>query len=210
MAEKVQVVENKQVIFKGFVEGTPKETDLQVLVGATTELKPPKGSGAFLVKNLYLSCDPYMRGRMRDFGDSYIPPFVPGQPIEGFGVSKVVGSDNPTFKPGDFISGFTRWEEYSLISRTEQLRKVTPDGDIPLSFHVGLLGNVILLSHPSIHMPTLDLIFRFIWVFLVMSFFYLIFRFICLHLFVNQHICISPLEKNNIIRILNTCKSSEY
>ncbi|CAN6714575.1 unnamed protein product [Malus baccata var. baccata] len=140
MAEKVQVVENKQVIFKGFVEGTPKETDLQVVVGATTELKPPKGSGAFLVKNLYLSCDPYMRGRMRDFRDSYIPPFVPGQPIEGFGVSKVVGSDNPTFKPGDFISGFTRWEEYSLISRTEQLRKVTPDGDIPLSFHVGLLG----------------------------------------------------------------------
>lgn len=77
------------------------------------------------------------------------------QPIEGFGVSKVVGSDNPTFKPGDLISGFTGWEEYSLISRTEQLRKVTPDGDIPLSFHVGLLGKVILLSHLSILMPTL-------------------------------------------------------
>ncbi|KAL6146978.1 hypothetical protein ACLB2K_057653 [Fragaria x ananassa] len=131
--------ENKQVIFKGFIEGTPKETDLQVMPGISIKLKAPKGSGAFLVKNLYLSCDPYMRGRMRDFRDSYIPPFVPGQPIEGFGVSEVVDSDNPNFKPGDLVSGITGWEEYSLIHRTEQLRKIKQD-DIPLSFHLGLLG----------------------------------------------------------------------
>ncbi|XP_062005432.1 2-alkenal reductase (NADP(+)-dependent) [Rosa rugosa] len=131
--------ENKQVIFKGFIEGTPKETDLQVMAGISIKLKAPKGSGAFLVKNLYLSCDPYMRGRMRDFRDSYIPPFVPGKPLEGFGVSQVVDSDNPSFKPGDLISGITGWEEYSLIRRTEQLRKIKQD-DIPLSFHLGLLG----------------------------------------------------------------------
>ncbi|XP_008218495.1 PREDICTED: 2-alkenal reductase (NADP(+)-dependent) [Prunus mume] len=136
----VQVEENKQVIFRGFVEGTPKETDLQVVVGKKIELKaPPKGSGAFLVKNLYLSCDPYMRGRMRDFHDSYLPPFLPGQPLQGFGVSKVVDSDNPNFKPGDFISGITGWEEYSLIRTTELSRKIKPN-DIPLSYHVGLLG----------------------------------------------------------------------
>ncbi|XP_050380481.1 2-alkenal reductase (NADP(+)-dependent) isoform X2 [Argentina anserina] len=132
--------ENKQVIFKGFIKGTPKETDLQVMAGTRIQLKAPKGSGAFLVKNLYLSCDPYMRGRMRDFRDSYIPPFVPGQPIEGFGVSKVVDSDNTSFKPGDLVSGMTRWEEYSLIRRTEQLRKIKQDDDIPLSFRLGLLG----------------------------------------------------------------------
>lgn len=136
----VQVEENKQVIFRGFIEGTPKETDLQVVVGKKIELKaPPKGSGAFLVKNLYLSCDPYMRGRMRDFHDSYLPPFLPGQPLQGFGVSKVVDSDNPNFKPGDFISGITGWEEYSLIRTTELSRKIKPN-DIPLSYHVGLLG----------------------------------------------------------------------
>lgn len=76
--EQVEEAKNKQVIFKGFIEGTPKETDFQVMAG-NTKLKAPKGSGAFLVKNLYLSCDPYMRGRMRDFRDSYIPPFLPGQ-----------------------------------------------------------------------------------------------------------------------------------
>jgi len=66
--------------------------------------------------------------------------------LEGFGVSKVIHSDNPNYKPGDFITGFTGWEEYSLIKRTEQLRKIEPDDRIPLSFHVGLLG----MSLPSI------------------------------------------------------------
>jgi hypothetical protein len=71
-------VENKQVIFKGYVDRTPEETDMEIKVGKI-KLEAPKGSGAFLVKNLYLSCDPYMRGRMRDVHDSYIPSFVPGQ-----------------------------------------------------------------------------------------------------------------------------------
>ncbi|XP_057443085.1 2-alkenal reductase (NADP(+)-dependent)-like [Lotus japonicus] len=102
---------------------------------------PPSESGsAILVKNLYLSCDPYMRGRMRDFHGSYIPPFVPSQALEGFGVSKVILSDNPSFKAGDFISGFTGWEEYSIIHKTEQLRKIELDDQIPLSYHLGLLG----------------------------------------------------------------------
>lgn len=65
------------------------------------------------------------------------------KPIEGFGVSEVVDSDNPSFKPGDLISGITGWEEYSLIRRTEQLRKIKPD-DIPLSLHLGLLGMLIV------------------------------------------------------------------
>lgn len=66
--------------------------------------------------------------------------------LEGFGVSKVIESDNPNYKPGDFITGFTGWEEYSLIQRTEQLRKIQPDDRIPLSFHVGLLGMSMSLS----------------------------------------------------------------
>ncbi|KAL3833947.1 hypothetical protein ACJIZ3_008683 [Penstemon smallii] len=59
--------------------------------------------------------------------------------VEGFGVSQVVDSDNPNFKPGDIVSGLTGWEEYTLIYKTEQLRKVQPD-NVPLSYYVGLLG----------------------------------------------------------------------
>ncbi|KAK6244311.1 hypothetical protein QUC31_010720 [Theobroma cacao] len=132
-------VKNGQVVLKGYIEGAPKKDDMEMKIG-TVELKAPKGSGALLVKNLYLSCDPYMRARMRNFHGSYIQPFVPGQPIEGFGVAKVLDSDNPNFKPGDFISGFTCWEEYSLIHNTSQLRKIQPDDSIPLSYHLGLLG----------------------------------------------------------------------
>ncbi|NP_001242819.1 NADP-dependent alkenal double bond reductase P2-like [Glycine max] len=140
MAEEA-LLQNKRVLFKGYIDGVPKETDMELKVDSHIALKPPpQGSSAILVKNLYLSCDPYMRGRMRDFHGSYIPPFLPAQALEGFGVSKVIHSDNPNYKPGDFITGFTGWEEYSLIQRTEQLRKIHPDDAIPLSFHVGLLG----------------------------------------------------------------------
>ncbi|KAJ0080858.1 hypothetical protein Patl1_11904 [Pistacia atlantica] len=135
------VVQNKQVIIRDYIdkERVPRETGIEIRIGEI-ELKAPKGSGLFLVKNLYLSCDPYMRGLMRKFQGSPHPPFVPGKVIEVFGVAKVVDSDNPNFKPGDMISGFTGWEEYSLIKRPEQLTKIEPDDEIPLSYLVGLLG----------------------------------------------------------------------
>lgn len=136
----MEEVENKQVILKGYVDILPNESDMEIKF-SKIKLKAPKGSGAFLVKNLYLSCDPYMRGRMRKIqaANYLFHPFVPGQALEGFGVSKVIDSDDPDFKPGDVVSGFTGWEEYSLIHKTEQLRKLQAE-DIPLSYHVGLLG----------------------------------------------------------------------
>lgn len=66
--------------------------------------------------------------------------YVCGKVVEGFGVSKVIVSDNPNIKPGDIVSGLTGWEEYSLLRESEQLRKVQPDDDIPLSYYIGLLG----------------------------------------------------------------------
>ncbi|GFS43045.1 zinc-binding dehydrogenase family protein [Actinidia rufa] len=120
--------------------GIPKETDMEIKVGGSSRTAKERPKGALLVKNLYLSCDPYMRGRMRQFHDSYIPPFVPGSVIEGFGVSRVVHSDNPNFKTGDIVTGMTGWEEYSLIQEPQRLRKIQQDDDIPLSYYVGLLG----------------------------------------------------------------------
>ncbi|PKI75011.1 hypothetical protein CRG98_004783, partial [Punica granatum] len=70
-------VSNKQVVLRDYVEGFPKDSDLQVTTGMV-RLSVPEGSNAVLVKNLYLSCDPYMRNLM----------------------SKLVGSDIESFKPG--------------------------------------------------------------------------------------------------------------
>ncbi|ONK72352.1 uncharacterized protein A4U43_C04F18530 [Asparagus officinalis] len=131
-------IANKQIILKNFITGTPKESDMELREGKIG-IRVPAGSGVVLVKNLYLSCDPYLRGRMRENYNSYIPPFQPNSVIEGFGVAKVVDSDDPDFAVGDFVEGMTGWEEYSLIVKAGMLRKIEMN-DVPLSYHVGLLG----------------------------------------------------------------------
>ena len=72
-----EVMRNKQVIFKDYVSGLLKESDMQVING-TLKLKLPEGSNGIVVKNLYLSCDPYMRNRMtRAEGPDLLTSFTP-------------------------------------------------------------------------------------------------------------------------------------
>nr|DAD25120.1 TPA_asm: hypothetical protein HUJ06_026584 [Nelumbo nucifera] len=75
---KGEEVRNKQVLLKHYVTGFPKETDM-VLSTGSIQLKVPESSKAVLVKNLYLSCDPYMRVRMAKLEiPSYIDSFELG------------------------------------------------------------------------------------------------------------------------------------
>ncbi len=60
-----QVISNKQIIFNDYVSGFPKESDMHVNVSGTIKLKVPEGSNGIVVKNLYLSCDPYLRNSMK-------------------------------------------------------------------------------------------------------------------------------------------------
>lgn len=78
--ERQAVARNRKVVLRGYIDRAPREEDMELVDGGAVELRVPEGGGgpAVLVKNLYLSCDPYMRGRMRDFRNSYIPPFKPG------------------------------------------------------------------------------------------------------------------------------------
>ncbi|XP_034686801.1 2-alkenal reductase (NADP(+)-dependent)-like [Vitis riparia] len=133
-----EAVSNKQVIFRDYVSGFPKESDMCVTT-STISPKVPEGSEAVLVKNLYLSCDPYMRSRMRNIQGSYVEPFKPGSPITGYGVAKVLDSRHPDFKKGDLVWGITGWEEYSLITTNELLFKIQHT-DVPLSYYTGILG----------------------------------------------------------------------
>ena len=74
-------VPNKRVVLKRYVTGFPSEDDMEV-VTATARLAVPPGSTAMVVKNLYVSCDPYMRGRMtKHERPSYVPDFVLGEVI---------------------------------------------------------------------------------------------------------------------------------
>ena len=58
-SDDAQVISNKQVILKDYVVGLPKDSDMYVSANSTIQLKVPEGSNGIVVKNLYLSCDPY-------------------------------------------------------------------------------------------------------------------------------------------------------
>ncbi|EPS68795.1 hypothetical protein M569_05969 [Genlisea aurea] len=133
-------VGNKQVIFKAFVTGFPKESDMAIAT-STIDLSLPPPDGAILIKNLYLSCDPYMRNRMSKTEGNYRESFTPGSPISGYGVAEVVESSNPNFKKGELIWGATNWEQYSLIKSLPPLGfSKIPHTDLPLSYYTGILG----------------------------------------------------------------------
>ncbi|XP_042498633.1 2-alkenal reductase (NADP(+)-dependent)-like isoform X4 [Macadamia integrifolia] len=145
---KGEEVSNKQVIFKDYITGFPKETDMVVSTG-TIKLKVPEGSNAVLVKNLYLSCDPYMRSCMTNL-NNYITPFTPGSPLIGLGVAKVVESNHPNFKEGDLVWGMTGWEEYSLATMPDGLNKIEHT-DVPLSYYTGSLGMLGLTAYAGFY-----------------------------------------------------------
>ncbi|KAM7460857.1 hypothetical protein LguiA_028978 [Lonicera macranthoides] len=140
---------NKQVILKEYVSGFPKESDM-ILRTTTISLRVPEGSNAVLVKNLYLSCDPYMRIRMKNIQGNYVEPFTLGSPINGYGVAKVLESGHPNFKKGELVWGRTGWEEYSLITATDSLNKVQHT-DVPLSYYTGLLGMAGLTAYAGFY-----------------------------------------------------------
>ncbi|KAI3888059.1 hypothetical protein MKW92_052771 [Papaver armeniacum] len=139
---------NKRIIFRDYISGFPKESDM-IPTTDTIKLKVPEGSNSVLLKNLYLSCDPYMRGRMTQ-SDSYVPAFTPGEPISGYAVSKVLDSGNPNFKKGDYVWGLVGWEQYSLIENPHPMALTKIDyTDVPLSYYTGILGESVYVSAAS-------------------------------------------------------------
>lgn len=134
----MEEVSNKQILLKNYVNGFPKESDMELKM-SSMKLKVPEDSNTVLVKNLYLSCDPYMRPRMKKMEGSYTDSFTLGSPLVGFGVAKVVDSAHPKFKKDDLVWGITGWEEYSIIKAPETLFKIH-NTDVPLSYYTGILG----------------------------------------------------------------------
>jgi NADPH-dependent curcumin reductase CurA len=98
---------------------------------------PELSDGDVLVRTLYLSVDPYMRGRMRD-RESYADPWALDEPLEGGVVGEVVESNHAAFERGDAVVGNLQWAEYAAAAG-EDLRPVDPDL-APLSTHLGVLG----------------------------------------------------------------------
>jgi NADPH-dependent curcumin reductase CurA len=98
---------------------------------------PEPGPGEFLVRAVYLSLDPYMRGRMSD-ARSYVPPVGVGEVMEGGVVGEVVRSNHPRFAVGDVVEGRFGWQEYA-VSAGKGVRKIDPTV-APISTALGVLG----------------------------------------------------------------------
>jgi NADPH-dependent curcumin reductase CurA len=98
---------------------------------------PPPLPGEVRIRNLFMSVDPYMRGRMND-AKSYVPPFQIGQPLEGAAVGEVVDSGVAGIKPGDIVTSNLGWREY-FVAAASAVRAV--DSRVtPLSAYLGVLG----------------------------------------------------------------------
>jgi hypothetical protein len=98
---------------------------------------PEPKEGQVLVHNIWLSLDPYMRGRMRE-AKSYVPPVALGAVMEGGTVGEVIESKNEAFKTGDIVEERLGWQEYG-ISNGKGLRKIDPKL-APISTALGVLG----------------------------------------------------------------------
>ena len=113
-------------------EGLPRETDFAVV---SREIPVP-APGEVLVRSIYLSLDPAMRGWMDD-RRSYLPPIALGEVMRGLAVGEVMRSEHPDFTPGQRVSALVGWQEYAALPAKELTQ--IPDG-IPLPLALGPLG----------------------------------------------------------------------
>ncbi len=136
-------VVNCRVVLRSRPFGEPTPSNFRLEMSPLPEV----GEGEVLRRTLYLSLDPYMRGRMSD-APSYAPPVSLNQTMVGGTVSQVVQSRCPKFAVGDFVAGFDGWQEYGL-SDGKDLRALDPT-DAPLSYALGVLGMPGLTAYAAL------------------------------------------------------------
>tara|TARA_R110002073_G_scaffold106611_3_gene240613 strand:- start:3340 stop:4338 length:999 start_codon:yes stop_codon:yes gene_type:complete len=131
----------KTILLKNRPEGKPSLSDFEFVI-EDSNLKISEGE--ILLETIYVSVDPYLRGRMRD-AKSYIPQFELNKPIQSGVIAKVLESKNEKFAVGDFVSGMLSWKT-KQVSTGEGLIKV--DGSkAPLSAYLGVLGMTGLTAY---------------------------------------------------------------
>jgi len=113
--------------------GTPSSDDFELAVVDV----PDPGDGEVVVRNAFVSVDPYMRGRMNDVR-SYVPPFAVGEPLTGGAVGQVVASRDDAWPEGAWVLHDRGWREVALLE-SSKLRAVDPSA-APLSTALGVLG----------------------------------------------------------------------
>ena len=123
----------REVVLTGYPKGEPQESDFEVREAPDAAL----GDGDVLVRNVFVSVDPYMRGRMTGI-KTYVAPFEVGTPIDGGAVGRVVTSNHDGFAEGDWVNSMLGWRERGVVAG-DRLRKLDPSL-APPSTALGVLG----------------------------------------------------------------------
>ena len=124
---------NRRIVLNSRPVGAPTTDNFRLEENA----KPVPAAGEVLLRTLYLSLDPYMRGRMSD-APSYAPPVAIGEVMLGGTVSRVEASLHPDYQPGDLVLSYSGWQDYALSDGTG-LNKLEAQTAHP-SLALGILG----------------------------------------------------------------------
>ncbi len=135
---------SREIRLKSRPVGLPDAANFEL---ATVEVAEP-GAGEVLVRNAWMSVDPYMRGRMYDRA-SYVPPFPLNQPLQGGAVGQVVKSNDPKFQPGDWVESMNGWRE-AFVAAGAALNKLPSEGVPPQAF-LGVLGMPGMTAYCGFH-----------------------------------------------------------
>jgi len=133
-------MKTQQIVLASRPKGLPNLTNFRSEKAELPEIK----SGEVLLKGMFYSVDPYMRGRMND-SKSYIAPFQIDEPLEGGVVATVVESQSDDFAAGDIVLGMLPWKD-QFITNAKGLQKI--DTSIaPESYYLGILGMTGLTAY---------------------------------------------------------------
>ncbi|MFD1334602.1 NADP-dependent oxidoreductase [Oceanobacillus iheyensis] len=125
--------QNQQIKLTKRPEGTPTNEHFEIV---DIPINSPN-DGEVLIKTIYLSVDPYMRGRM-SAGKSYVKPFEVDKPMNGTIVGEVVTSESESFSKGDLVRGMLPWQRYNVVSAS-YVEKIDPSV-APLTAYLSVLG----------------------------------------------------------------------
>lgn len=125
---------NKQILFKSRPIGMVTKEHFETIEAS---LPTSLNEGEVLLKALYVSVDPYMRGRM-SASKSYVEPYEVGKPISSGVVAKVLESKHADFKSGDVVLGNLAWAEQQIVDGSAVTK--LQQGLAPLSYYLGILG----------------------------------------------------------------------
>ena len=134
---------NREIHLASRPQGWPTTDNFRLV---TTEVPTP-GPGQIVVRNQFMSVDPYMRGRMNDV-KSYVPPFQLDVPLDGGAIGEVVASEAEGLKPGDTVLHGLGWREYALLD-AKAARKVDPSL-APVSAYLSVLGMTGLTAYAGL------------------------------------------------------------